>query len=176
MIRSTVRIVVLVLISAGVGVGYASYRGLPLFPDPGAENGHALWVQETGLSYERFVQHCELGELVIDARPRELFEAGHLDAPFVINIPADEAADGYHLERLTQYLGQQVVLYCASESCESAEILWRLMQASGFSSEVHIYHPGWKGIEAAGLPTVSGPDLFSDEFDLERDSDESGGD
>ena len=105
---------------------------------------------------------------MIDARPRDQFEEGHLDAPVIMNVPADEAADGYHYERVTAYQGPPVVLYCASEACESAKILWLALQSWGFSSEVRVYHPGWEGILEHGLPTIDGPDadydLYADEF------------
>ena len=173
MIRSLVRMVVLVLISVAVGVGYARYHGLPLSEQEIeiVQDEHERWLEETAIELEEFVHHYELGELVIDARPREEFEQGHLDAPLIMSVPADEAADGYHIDRIDGFQSQPIVLYCASEDCDTSEMLWRALQRWGFSYEVRVYHPGWNGIEAAGLPTVAGLDLFED---AATESDEAG--
>lgn len=168
MIRSLVRIAVLVLVSAGVGVGYARYLGLPLLPDvqqlEAQRSEHEQWIEATAISLDEFIEHYQMGWLVIDARPREMFEEGHLDAPLIMNIPADEA--DYHIERVLPYRGQPIVLYCSSETCDSAETLWHALAAWGFSYEVRVFHPGWRGIEAAGLPTIRGPDLLAEGDDV----------
>ena len=169
MIRSAIRICVLVVLSAAVGVGYARYRQLPLIPNVQKIEEQTVkrvgWLEETQISLDEFVQHYEMGGLVLDARPRELFEEGHLDAPLIMNVPADEAADGYQIDRVMPYRGQRIVIYCSSETCDSAEMLWNALRAWGFAYEVRVFHAGWTGIEAAGLPATAGPDLFQDEPD-----------
>ncbi|MFH1746242.1 MAG: rhodanese-like domain-containing protein [Planctomycetota bacterium] len=175
MIRSIVRLTILVVLSAAAGIGYARYRGMPLFPDSEERAEHERWMARTAISLEEFIDHYEMGGLVIDARPREVFEEGHLDAILVMNIPADEAADGFQIDRVLSYLGEQVVMYCASETCESVELLWRVLQPYGFGEEMRIYHPGWSGIEEAGLPTIDGPDLLangSTDSHMDDDADE----
>jgi len=163
MALSALRLLLLLCASAALGLGYARYRGLPLIPDLQAlaqeQDARALWVQQTAIELEEFRQHYETGGLVIDARPGDAFEKSHLDALSIMNIPADEAADGYHIDRVLPYQGQPIVLYCASADCESAEILWNVLVQYGFY-DVRVYHPGFEGIEKEGLPTVAGPDFL----------------
>ena len=162
MMRSVIRMFMLLAVSAVVGVGYAHYRGLPLKPDLRQIEKHKdqyqQWVEDNSIDLDEFVRHFEMGGLVLDARPHESYEQGHLDADQIMHIPADEAVDGYHIERVLPYQCQPIVLYCSSELCDSAEALWNVLYTYGFY-EVRVYQPGYDGIEAAGLPTVTGPDV-----------------
>jgi hypothetical protein len=167
MIRSALRILVVVLASAVIGVGYGHYRRVPLVPDTRQieeqRDERAVWVQQTGISLDDFIRHYRSGKLVIDARPRELFEEGHLDAPLIMNIPAEEADQYQYLERAVSFIGTPIVLYCSSADCESAETLWNAMRSWAFPMDtVRVFHAGWAGILAAKLPTTCGPDMFQD--------------
>ena len=161
MMRSVIRMAMLLAVSAAVGVGYAHYRGLPLTPNlqqiEVQKDQHQQWVEDNSIGLDEFVRHFEMGGLVLDARPRGAYEQGHLDAHQIMNIPADEAVDGYHIERVLPYQCQPIVLYCSSELCDSAEALWTVLHTYGFY-EVRVYQPGYDGIEAEGLPTVAGSD------------------
>ncbi len=160
------RVVLMLAVSAAVGVGHARYRGLPLLPDleklREQEDEHAVWARQTAIDLAAFKQHYEMGWLVLDARAREMFEEGHLNAPLIMNIPADEA--DYHINRVLPYRGQPIVIYCSSEKCDTARILWNTLMECGFLHDVYVFHPGWVGIEAAGLPRGSGPDLYEEEI------------
>jgi len=160
MIRSVGRLAILILACVAAGLGYARFRGLPLAPDvrqiQHQQGERQAWTARTAISLEEFVRHYETGGLVIDARHRDLFVQGHLNAPSIMNIPADEA--DYHVERVLPYQGGVIVLYCSSETCEDAERLWNVLKNYGFGDEVRVYHPGWEGIQAAKLPTATGPD------------------
>lgn len=162
MMRRAVRLTVILGLAFAAGFANGRLRGVPVIPDVQKileqRRQHASWREQTAIDLEGFRRHFEMGFLVIDARPREQFEQGHLDAPLVMNIPAEEAADGFHIDRVMPYLGQPIVIYCASETCDSAEILWKALRAWGFGSELRVFHPGWEGIVAAGLPTARGPD------------------
>jgi hypothetical protein len=163
--RSGMRVLVVLVAATAIGVGYGHYRRVPLMPDvqqiEQQRDEHEIWRQQTGISLEDFVQHYRAGKLVIDARARELFEEGHLDAPLIMNVPAEEA-DQY-LERALPFVGTPIVLYCASDDCESAETLWNAMRSWAFPMDtVRVYHAGWAGIVAAKLPTTCGPDMFQD--------------
>jgi rhodanese-related sulfurtransferase len=160
---TVVRVAAILAAAFAAGLTNGRLRGVALVPDVRQileqRRQHQSWREQTAIDLEAFRQHFEVGFLVIDARPREQFEQGHLDAPMVMNIPAEEAADGFHIERVLPYLGQPIVIYCASEACDSAETLWRVLRAWGFGSEVRVYHPGWEGMVAAGLPVARGPDM-----------------
>jgi len=159
---TVVRVAVVLAAAFAAGLANGRLRGVPVIPDVRKileqRRQHQSWREQTSIDLESLRQHLEVGFLVIDARPREQFEQGHLDAPMVMNIPAEEAADGFHIDRMLPYLGQPIVIYCASEACDSAETLWRVLRAWGFGSEVRVYHPGWEGMVAAGLPVGRGPD------------------
>ncbi len=180
MTRSLLRLGVFLVLAAGLGLangqfgwwrawGYAraersdQAKPLTFVADTDQvrreQEEHQRWVAQTAIGEMDFIRHCEAAGLVIDARPAEEFAEGHLDALVLMNVPAESASE--HFERVASFLGQPVVLYCASDACDSAETLWRLMQAWGFGPEVRIFHPGWEGIVEAGLPTATGPDRFA---------------
>ena len=173
MIRSAARILVIMLVAIAAGMSYARYdRSLhsdpaqpddPLIPKQDdlekRRQEHLRWVKQTGISLDDFVQHYESGGLVFDARPAELFADGHLDAPLVMSIPADEAAAGGCDDRIAAVRGCGIVIYCASETCEDASTLWHFLVASGFDpDDLHVFHAGMDGIEQAGLPVATGAD------------------
>ncbi len=172
MILRLVRLLLLVLIAAGVGIAFARYRGLPFKPDPARiDTGNTranppsqeAWVKATAIDLASFRQHFESGSLVIDARSPEEFEKGHLNAALVINVPGD--ADDVNVvvnRRLLGCTGQPIVLYCSSGTCDASQNLWNVLQGFGFGPEVRIYHPGWEQMEKDGLPVATGPDTHGD--------------
>ena len=185
MIRSAARILVIMLVATAAGLGYARYDRnqhddpakpeVPLIPGQDdlekARQEHKRWVEQTGIGLDEFVQHYESGGVVFDARPAILFEDGHLDAPLVLSIPADEAAEGGCDDRIAAFRGCGVVIYCASESCEDAETLWHFLISFGFpAEELHVYHPGMSGIEQSGLPIATGPDPLAPPPDTDSGS------
>jgi rhodanese-related sulfurtransferase len=118
-------------------------------------------VKETAIDLPAFKQHYEGGRLVIDARPRDEFEAGHLNAPLVINVPSEDA--DAQLVRVMSCQGQPIMLYCASTTCDSAEIVWNKLVNIGFEKkDLHVYHPGWEQMQKDGLPAATGPDTHGD--------------
>jgi len=162
-LASTLRAVVILAVSVGAGLGYARYNNFLFFPDPVAEDAHKKWIEETRITLEDLLAFNDAGGTIIDARPRELYEEGHLDGPMVINIPANEVMDSYHDDRVMQYYGLELVIYCASTECEDAETLWHsLVGPFAFPPEtIRVYHEGWRGIQEAGVPTATGPDLYA---------------
>jgi hypothetical protein len=164
-IKLSVRILLVLVASAAIGVGYGRYRGVPLVPDvqqiEKKRDERSTWKQQTAISLDDFVRHYRAGKLVIDARAADQFEEKHLDAPLIMNIPAEEADQ--HLEGALAFLGTPIVIYCSSDDCESAETLWNAMRSWAFPMDrVRVFHPGYAGIEAAKLPTTQGPDMFQD--------------
>ena len=171
---SIIRIVVLVLVSAAVGAGVAIARGLPWKADAnevlkrserrGAVNKeHERLRNSVGMSLDEFRTHIAQGGVVIDARPKEEFEKGHLKLdtqPPVLNVEPHDAMR--HLPRLQPLMGQPIAIYCTSLTCELGEELYIELERNQFFS-MKIFFPGWEGIQKAGLPTVGGPDTWTGE-------------
>ena len=133
MFASLIRILVIVGVSVGVAACYVGSRGLSWVPDPerleAKRNQHETLRTSAGVDLDEFLRLIEQGAVVIDARSREAFEAGHLaidcDLP-VLNVPAHEIDAQVH--RLMQLQGLPVVVFCASPNCDYAEELYLALQ------------------------------------------------
>jgi len=166
MAASITRIFVIVAVSAGVAAGYITTKGLPWVPDLEAleatEELHQTLRATAGISTEEFtslVKQCMV--VVIDARPVEAFEQGHLQIdcePPVLNVPFETVHE--QIDRLMPLMGCTIILYCTSETCDYAEDLYAELQQYGFM-DMRIFFPGWDGIQAAGLSTGTGPDTWA---------------
>ncbi len=161
--RSAGRIVVILVLAAGAG--FLRARELPWVPDleelEQKQELHQELRATAGITLERFRTLIEQGAVVIDARPAEAFEEGHLDTggfPPVLNVPP--GALDQNIDRLMELQGYPIVLYCTSEICDYAEELYAGLTHYGFF-DMKIYFPGWEGILAAGLPTTTGPDTWT---------------
>ncbi len=172
--RAASRIALIVAVSTGVAAGYAAVRGLPWMPDLEAirkkEERQERVRQRSqeirarhGVTLEEFKQLISQGAIIMDARPAEEFERGHLaieSYPPVLNVEPEKVLA--QANRLLQLLGQPIVLYCTSEDCELAEELLIELEALQFDpNDIRIFLPGWEGILAAGLPTTSGADTWT---------------
>ena len=81
---------------------------------------------------------------VLDVRPSEEFEAGHI--PGALNVPLDEIAQ--HLANLPKE--QEVIAYCRGEYCVLAFEAVAELRKKGFNARrLEEGYPEWK---AAGLP------------------------
>jgi rhodanese-related sulfurtransferase len=172
--RAASRIAMIVGVSTGAAAGYAFVRGLPWMPDLEAirkkEERQERIRQRSqeirsrhGVTLEEFRELISQGAIIIDARPAQEFERGHLaieSYPPVLNVEPDKVLA--QANRLIQLLGQSIVLYCTSEDCELAEELLIELEALEFDpNDIRIFFPGWEGIVAAGLPTTSGADTWT---------------
>lgn len=167
---SLIRIAIVLAVSAAVGAGYATVKGLPWKPDLKAVEGkqgrvdavnaqHEKLRATVGLTLEELRTHIAQGGVIIDARPREEFEKAHLQVdsqPPVLNVEPHDLQR--HLPRLQPLMGQPLVIYCTSETCTLGEELYILLEPNQFFSTIRIYFPGWEGLQKAGLPAVAGPD------------------
>jgi rhodanese-related sulfurtransferase len=167
---------VLVIVVTAVAAGLIRAKDLPWVPDLKAlqakEQRHKTLRETIGISLERMLELVEQGAVVIDARPRQAYEEGHLllhTEPPVLNVPADAVDE--HAVRLTDLVGLPVVLYCTSETCDYAEELYAALQGFGFT-DIWIYFPGWEGIVEAGLETTTGPDTWTGFYGQVSDADE----
>ncbi len=128
--------------------------------DHGAEpSDQAVEAERYGtpIELDAFREHYETGNLVIDARPASEFVKGHLDAPLIMNVPADEFHA--HLQTLEGFRGMPIAIYCTSLECDLAEELYYELEKLGYT-DMSIYRPGWQdGILEHGLPTTTAPGL-----------------
>ncbi len=87
--------------------------------------------------------------VVVDVRPREEYEAGHIAG--AVSIPLDELAD--RLDELPE--GAEVVAYCRGPYCVLApEAVDRLHRAGRNVRRLEVGLPEWR---LAGLPTEAAP-------------------
>ena len=172
------RIGVIVLLATGAGLVRA--RHLTWIPDVQKViddrneeiERHNTLRERAGITLDRFKELINEGAVVIDARPHDSFEEGHLALetyPPVLNIPPDEIDANY--ERLSELIGLPLVLYCTSDKCDMAEEIFPILQGWGFT-DIWIFFPGYAGILEAKLPTTTGPDTWQG-FEAQHSEDES---
>jgi rhodanese-related sulfurtransferase/predicted transcriptional regulator len=85
--------------------------------------------------------------VLLDVRPRQEFDAGHLRG--AINIPIDQLQDRF--EELGR--GRQIITYCRGEYCLFADEAAELLRANGF--DVVRLEGGWPEWQSEGRPTTS---------------------
>lgn len=162
------RLLIVLGVSGAAGATAAWVRQLPWKESKAEyEQGKAIRseLRETrGIGLPRLRELMQQGAILIDAREREQFVEGHLDAGQAavptLNVPPEEFDQ--HLDRLMPLMGFQIVLYCNSATCDLAEELFQRMIESGFTREdISIYTDGWEGIQKAGLPQNKGADTWT---------------
>jgi hypothetical protein len=171
---SLMRVLILLAVSAAAGAAYATARGLPWKPDlkqvqtklelkAAVNKEHERLRGSAGMTLDEFRAHIAQGGVVIDARPKEEFEKGHLKVdtqPPVLNVEPHDVMR--HLPRLQLLMGQPIAIYCTSLTCELGEELYIELERNQFFN-MKIFFAGWEGIKKAGLPTASGPDTWTGE-------------
>jgi rhodanese-related sulfurtransferase len=88
---------------------------------------------------------------VINTLSPELFEKTHI--PDSINIPLDNPEFAIEVEKIADK-DEPVVVYCASQQCDSSGTAARKLEQAGFS-QVFVFEGGAKAWEEAGLPLAS---------------------
>ncbi len=98
------------------------------------------------ISTEELAEKIENQEdfMLVDVLGEDHFAEEHL--PGAVNIPLDTIA-----EEATRQLDrdQEIVVYCASESCQASPKAARKLEAMGFEN-VRDYEPGIKGWKESG--------------------------
>ncbi|MEK7247299.1 MAG: rhodanese-like domain-containing protein, partial [Chloroflexota bacterium] len=86
--------------------------------------------------------------VLLDVRPRQEFEAGHLRG--AINIPVDELKDRWgELPR-----DRQIITYCRGEYCLFADEAAEMLRANGY--HVARLEGGWPEWQSEGRPVQIG--------------------
>ena len=172
---SLLRLGMIVAASAAVGGVSAGLRGLPWKTDVAAleidESERSEIRATAGISLDELLMKIDEGAVVIDARAHNDFEEGHLyvHTGMIMNVPGAEVDQ--HLDQLMPLMGQPLVMYCNSVDCDLSEDVFLALKRLDFPTDMmHIYFPGWAGLTAAGVATVSGAeqwDPLGGEFDDE---------
>ena len=81
----------------------------------------------------------------------EYFAKGHL--PGAINLPLPGFAET--AQRLLRDKSAEIVVYCASNTCQNSDAAQRLLERLGYVN-VRLYRAGKAGWEQAGHPLVRG--------------------
>jgi rhodanese-related sulfurtransferase/DNA-binding transcriptional ArsR family regulator len=89
--------------------------------------------------------------VLLDVRPKQEFEAGHLRG--AINIPIDELRD--RLKELPK--GRQVITYCRGEFCVFADEAAQILRGKGY--DVVRLEGGWPEWQSEGRPVRTGPGI-----------------
>jgi rhodanese-related sulfurtransferase len=85
--------------------------------------------------------------LVLDARPEELYQRGHI--PGALPLPPETFQKFYeqHRTRLEVDKAQALVVYCQGAECEDSELVAKALTELGFRN-VSILAGGWDGWQA----------------------------
>ncbi|NCO38058.1 MAG: hypothetical protein COZ06_18150 [Armatimonadetes bacterium CG_4_10_14_3_um_filter_66_18] len=138
----------------GLPLGYAALKQQGAL-DPvkrlvGEGKGVALATVQTAMR--------EGTAILVDARPRQDYEAGHLVGAF--SIPFNDF--GAPFERFRRVFPREtsLIVYCGGGTCtDSVEVLDKLL-AQGYV-DVKLFPGGWEEWRKAGQPQEKGPDPLS---------------
>lgn len=104
------------------------------------------------LNLDQFAEFLETQQgTVLDARPEIFHRLGHI--PGALSLPRDDFENAYPAlqSKLETDRTQPIAIYCASASCEDAELVKKALSALGFT-RLMIYEGGWAEWERAGKP------------------------
>ena len=109
-------------------------------------SGHAPapWIEaELEAGEIRMVDASVLDPIWVDARAASDFEAAHMDGALLLN---DSNWDTGIFELMGAWLGapRPIVIYCASESCDTSKRLAERLRAELPDAEVYSLHGGWE--------------------------------
>jgi len=114
------------------------------------------YVPPTGATWAEIKPHYLKGEVVlVDARPRSTFEAGHI--PGAISLPEPPSADELAAFTSRYATNSHLVVYCSSTSCSlSFKLAHRLAKDSGYGFVQYMTggYLEWQRDEALGNGTA----------------------
>lgn len=122
---------------------------------PVVENGMAPAELEAirEITLEEFRAFREGGGVVIDARTREEYEAGHVPGAILL----DYYEMGYYLDDVLAMIAPdtEIAFYCTSFTCEDSELLAREFYLLGYR-DLLVYRGGMAEWKDAGLEIERG--------------------
>lgn len=93
------------------------------------------------LSTSQLRQDIPSGTVLIDARYKEDYEAGHIEGAINIPVGLCDAGRAAVLSKINK--NARMVVYCQSTSCKFAETVATHLHSDGFS-DISIYKGGWQ--------------------------------
>ncbi len=163
--RVGLRVIVLLVVSSGVGAFANAVRSKPLdwVLDPGkslnpADNPELKKTAE--LSAEEFLEHVQKGDATfVDARNPEEYVEGHIVG--AINIPATKKEE--HVADIMTLLppDQRIIIYCGGGKCEASNTIYEFLmgfpQFKDNQQNVRVFEGGWEFItKHPEVPTMKG--------------------
>lgn len=91
--------------------------------------------------------------LVLDARPEESYQDGHI--PGAVSLPAYEFETHYPRVRTLLNPDMTVIVYCSSSSCQDADLLAQQLAAQGVDNLL-IFRAGYAEWKETGNPVATG--------------------
>jgi rhodanese-related sulfurtransferase len=155
-LRQTV-LIVLIALALSLPVNYFRQGSLSLFRERAVKTGSITpgdpAEQVISLDEARALFLTE-GAVFIDARPEEVFRAGHIKG--ALNLPPDEIG-----ETLPDFMTQiphdsLIIAYCDGEHCSLSEDAAFFLASMGYT-HVQVMKNGWTVWQGANMPTETGP-------------------
>jgi len=150
--KTVIQAFLIILIAAGIGLGLNHFRkeNLPVLGNWKPQ------VQSTGdtLSIDQakklFLSH---EAVFVDARPRNLYEQGHIQGAFSLPV---EAFDQYFFEFLKATPAKtRIITYCDGESCSLSHELVKMLRDQGYTN-LQVLSNGWTLWQQNQLPVERG--------------------
>lgn len=153
-------VIICIAVAMGLVVNQLRPDGLPLVSDWSVQ---AQLAEKSGLQdRDMVISMEEAGEaffskkaLFLDARPEELYEAGHISG--ARNLPSEWADD--YFDKIMAYIpvDAMIIAYCDGESCSLSKDLALYLFFRGYDN-VRVLVNGWSRWLEAGLPVTRGPE------------------
>jgi rhodanese-related sulfurtransferase len=158
--QAIIQAVVLLVLGGIVAFAFNSFsrNGIDPFKPPvkpalvnGTNEAHAEGI--TMITIEEARRFVGSRKVVLDARTREQYEAGHLPGAILL----DCYDIGRYLDGVLPLLSpdQEIMIYCESATCDASELLARELYSLGFKRLV-VYKGGFDEWLAAGMPVEKG--------------------
>jgi len=132
--KSLTKEVFLIAAITAVGVAYSIFSG----------QAPAPWVEaELEAGEIRQVDARVLNPIWIDARSETDFDSAHVDGALLLN---ESNWDSGIFDLMGAWLGapRPIVIYCASESCDTSKRIAERLRAELPDAEVYSLHGGWQ--------------------------------
>lgn len=91
----------------------------------------------------------------IDARRKDVYEAGHVRDAFRLPLEAFKGREPAHLQVMPRE--EIYIVYCEGGNCDESVAVQKQLLLSGYQ-KVYVMHAGYPAWQAAGHPTQTGPD------------------
>lgn len=91
--------------------------------------------------------------LVLDARPELFHRIAHIPGAKI--LPRDDFEAAYPSVESALRQARHLILYCASVTCEDAELVRKGLHKLGYK-RISIFNGGWSEWTSSGLPEASG--------------------